>query len=66
MRSIAVVALLVGSVLGPVPAAGAAPDQPAAAPRDEVSVLAVALTAGAATATVGSGVALSLTRRRDR
>ncbi|MGH3972771.1 MAG: hypothetical protein ACRDS9_05540 [Pseudonocardiaceae bacterium] len=43
--------------------AGASADSQAA-PRDEVSVLAVSLTAGGAIATAGSGVALALARRR--
>ncbi|HET9256217.1 MAG TPA: hypothetical protein VFO16_13600 [Pseudonocardiaceae bacterium] len=36
-----------------------------AAPQAEVSMLAVSLTVGGALATVGSGVALVLTRRRE-
>lgn len=64
MRRIVIAALLAGSAALFAPAAGAAETEPAAAPQQEVSVLAVSLTAGAAVATVGSGVALSVARRR--
>ncbi|MBV8540458.1 MAG: hypothetical protein JO063_02640 [Pseudonocardiales bacterium] len=58
------------ALLGPVPVATA--DAPVnttstdsqAAPRAEVSMLAVSLTVGGAVAMAGSGVALVLTRRR--
>ena len=70
MRILACGLIAGAALLGPVPAAMA--DAPVsttsadsrAAPRAEVSVLAVSLTVGGAVAMAGSGVALVLTRRR--
>lgn len=69
MRIIACGLIVGATLLGHVPIALA--DAPAttgadsqAAPRAEVSMLAVSLTVGGAVATAGSAVALALTRRR--
>ncbi|MGH3773893.1 MAG: hypothetical protein ACRDRW_21300 [Pseudonocardiaceae bacterium] len=70
MRIVACGLIAGAALLGPVPVAMAdAPANPAsadsqAAPRVEVSMLAVSLTVGGAVAMAGSGVALLLTRRR--
>jgi hypothetical protein len=80
MRIVACGLIAGAVLLGPVPVAmadapvsavpvSAAPVRPTnadsqAAPRAEVSVLAVSLTVGGAVAMAGSGMALVLTRRR--
>lgn len=63
----AVAALLATSAFGLTPAApaGEPSEQPAAAPDNGVSVLAVSLTAGGVVTAVGSGVTFVLSRRRD-
>lgn len=67
MRSTAVAALLAAGAFGlaPAAAAGEPAEQPVATPDDEVSVLAVSLTAGGVVTAIGSGVAFVLSRRRD-
>lgn len=50
---------------GPVTAQTAGGSQHTAAPENEISLLAVTLTAGGAIAAAGSGVALVVTRRRE-
>lgn len=70
MRIVACGLIAGAALLGPVPVAMA--DAPVsttsadsqAAPRAEVSMLAVSLTVGGAVAMAGSGVALVLARRR--
>jgi hypothetical protein len=70
MRIVACGLIAGAALLGAVPVATAdAPVTTAntdshAAPQTEVSVLAVSLTVGGAVATVGSGMALVLSRRR--
>ncbi|HWR47565.1 MAG TPA: hypothetical protein VN327_08145 [Pseudonocardiaceae bacterium] len=75
MRIVACGLIAGAALLGPVPVAmadapvSAGPVGPAnadsqAAPRAEVSMLAVSLTVGGAVAMAGSGAALVLTRRR--
>lgn len=67
MRTTALAALLAAGAVGVGPATAAAAEpleQQAAAPDGGVSVLAISLTAGGAVAAVGSGVALTVNRRR--
>jgi hypothetical protein len=67
MRSIAVTALLAAGAFGlaPAAAAGEPSQQPEATPQDEVSLLAVSLTAGGVATAIGSGAAFVVSRRRD-
>jgi len=66
MRSIVVAVLFAGSAAVVVPAAAGGEPSPSAAPGQDMSVLAMTLTAGGAAATVGSGIALGIARRRAR
>ena len=70
MRIVACGLIAGAALLGPVPVAtadapvNAANPENQAAPQTEVSMLAVSFTVGGALATVGSGMALVLARRR--
>ena len=70
MRIVACGLITGAALLGPIPAAtadvpvNAANAENQAAPQAEVSMLAVSFTVGGALATVGSGMALMLARRR--
>jgi hypothetical protein len=70
MRIVACGLIAGAALLGPVPVAMAdtpvntANGENQAAPQTEVNMLAVSLTVGGALATVGSGMALALARRR--